>query len=161
MKGETYMIPISRRMDEKRAIEILKGSEYGILSTSSKDNIPYGVAINYFYVEEEKSLYFHTKKVGNKIENIKNNPYVSLFILGKQEVVPDRYITHYESVIVTGKANIILDEEQIREKLVLLCDKFAPKAIERREEVINKYIKSVCIGKINIENITGKKNEDY
>lgn len=35
-----------------------------------------------------------TKKVGTKIDNIKNNPNVSLFILGNQEIVPDRYITH-------------------------------------------------------------------
>ena len=50
------MIPINRRMEELRAIEILKDSEYAVLSTSSKDNIPYGVAINYFYVEEENCL---------------------------------------------------------------------------------------------------------
>lgn len=155
------MIPTKRKMEESKAMEILKTSEYAVLSTSSRDNIPYGVAINYFYVEEENCLYFHTKKVGTKIDNIKNNPNVSLFILKNQEIIPDRYITHYESVIVTGKASIILDEEEIREKLVLLCNKLAPKALERREEVINKYIKAVCIGKINIESITGKKNEDY
>ncbi len=111
------MIPINRRMEELRAIEILKDSEYAVLSTSSKDNIPYGVAINYFYVEEENCLYFHTKKIGTKIDNIKNNPNVSLFILGNQKVIPDRYITHYESVIVTGKASIILDEDEIRKKI--------------------------------------------
>lgn len=33
------MIPINRRMDNERAIQILKKSKYGILSTSSKDNI--------------------------------------------------------------------------------------------------------------------------
>lgn len=145
------MIPINRRMEELRAIEILKDSEYAVLSTSSKDNIPYGVAINYFYVEEENCLYFHTKRVGTKIDNIKNNPNISLFILGNQKVIPDRYITHYESVIVTGKASIILDEDEIRKKLILLCDKLAPNEIKRRKEVIEKYIKAVCIGKINIE----------
>lgn len=155
------MIPINRRMNELRANEILKNSEYAVLSTVSKNSIPYGVAINYFYVEEEKCLYFHTKKVGTKIDNIKNNPNVSLFILGNQKVVPDRYITNYESVIVTGKASILLDEDEIRKKLILLCDKFAPNEIKRREEVIEKYIKAVCICKIDIENVTGKRNEDY
>lgn len=155
------MIPINRRMDKLREIEILKNSEYAVLSTSSKDNIPYGVAINYFYVEEENCLYFHTKKVGTKIDNIKNNPNVSLFILENQKIIPDRYITHYESVVVTGKASIILNEDEIRKKLILLCERFAPSEIKRRDEVIERYIKAVCIVKINIENITGKKNEDY
>ena len=154
-------MPNNRTMDDKRAIEILKNGEYGILSTSSKDNLPYGVAVNYFYVPEENAVYFHSKRNGNKIENIKNNPYISLFLLGKQEVIPDRYITHYESIIVTGKASLILDEEQIKRKLILLCEKFAPKELQRREEVINQYLKAVCIVKISIENITGKKNQDY
>ena len=154
------MIP-SRKMDNERAIEILKNAEYGILSTSSDSNIPYGVAVNYFYVAEENALYFHSKRVGKKIENIKSNPFVSLFVTQNQEVIPDRYITHYESVIVTGKASIIHDETEIIEKLKLLCERFAPKEIQRREEVINKYLKAVCIVKISIENITGKKNQDY
>lgn len=155
------MIPINRRMNNERAIEILKKSKYGILSTSSKDNIPYGVAINYYYDEKENSIFFHTKRVGNKIENIRNNPDVSLFILDNEQVIPDRYITHYESIIVSGKASIILDEKEMRKKLISLCDRLAPKAIERREEVINKYIRAVCIVQINIDKITGKKNEDF
>lgn len=155
------MIPINRRMNEQRAIEILNSSEYAVLSTSSKDGIPYGVAINYYYAKEENCLYFHTKKSGTKMENIKNNPDVSLFILGDQKVIPDRYITHYESVVVTGKACIISAEDEIRDKLLLLCNKFAPDELERREEVIEKYMKSVGIVKIFIENVTGKKNEDY
>lgn len=70
------MIPTKRRMNDERAIEILKNAKYGILSTSSKKNIPYGVAINYFFDEEDNCLYFHTKKVGKKIENLKNNPLI-------------------------------------------------------------------------------------
>lgn len=154
------MIPAHRRMNEERALEILKNNKYGVLSTTSKDNIPYGVAINYFYVEEENCLYFHTKKVGTKIDNIKNNPNISLFILDNEQIIPNRYITHYESIIVTGKASIILDEKTMREKLNILCDRLAPHEA-RREEVINRYINVVGIVKIDIENITGKKNEDY
>lgn len=150
-----------RTMNADRAIEVLKEAEYGVLSTCSKDGNPYGVAINYVYVEEENCLYFHTKKVGTKMENIKQNPNVSLFVVENQEVIPERYITHYESVIVKGKASIILDEEEIREKLLLLCNRLAPNAIERREAVIDEYINTVCIGKISIESISGKKNNDY
>lgn len=148
-------------MEHEKAIEILKNSKYGILSTSSKDNIPYGVAINYFYNEKENAVYFHTKRIGTKINNIKNNSNVSLFILAAEEVIPERYITHYESIIVSGKAYIIIDEKEIREELISLCDKLAPNIVERRQEVIDKYINAVCIVKINIESITGKKNEDY
>ena len=112
------MIPENRKMAYSRAIEIIKENDYGILSTASLDAIPYGCAINYFYIEEDNAIYFHTKRVGTKMENIKNNPKVSLFILDNSEIIPDRYITHYESVIIKGKASIITDEKLMREKLI-------------------------------------------
>lgn len=155
------MIPENRKMEYSRAIEIIKENNCGILSTVSLDAVPYGCAINYFYIEEDNALYFHTKRVGTKMENIKNNPKVSLFILDNSEIIPDRFITHYESVIIKGKASVITDEKLMREKLIQLCDKLAPKQLDRREEVIEKYIKAVCICKIDIEEITGKKNNDY
>lgn len=95
------------------------------------------------------------------MDNIKNNPEVSLFILDNSKIIPDRFITHYESVIVKGKANVITDEKLMREKLIQLCNRLAPNQLDRREEIIEKYIKAVCICKIDIEEITGKKNEDY
>lgn len=155
------MIPEKRKMEYSRAIDIIKKNECGILSTASLEAVPYGCAINYFYIEEDNALYFHTKRVGTKISNIKSNNKVSLFILDNSEIISDRYITHYESVIVSGIASIITDEKIIREKLIQLCNRFAPKDISRREEVIEKYIKAVCICKIDIKEITGKKNEDY
>ncbi len=155
------MIPESRKMEFSRAIEIIKNNNCGILSTSSLDAIPYGCAINYFFIQEDNAIYFHTKRVGTKMDNIKNNPKVSLFILENSKIIPDRFITHYESVIVKGKASVITDEKLMREKLIQLCNKLAPNSIDRREEVIEKYIKAVCICKIDIDEITGKKNEDY
>ena len=82
-------------------------------------------------------------------------------LLENSKIIPYRFITHYESVIVKGKASVITDEKLIKEKLIQLCDKLAPNSLARREEVIEKYIKAVCICKIDIDEITGKKNEDY
>ena len=132
------MIPEKRKMEYSRALEIIKKNDYGILSTASLEAVPDGCAINYFYVEEDNALYFHTKKVGIKMDNIKNNDKVSLFILDNSEIIPDRYITHYESVIINGKASVITDEKLIREKLIQLCDRLAPEHITRREEVIER-----------------------
>lgn len=154
-------MPEKRKMEYSRAIEIIKKNDYGILSTASLESVPYGCAINYFYIEKDNALYFHTKKVGTKMNNIKENDKVSLFILDNSKIVQDRFITHYESVIIKGRASIVTDEKIIREKLIQLCDRFAPEHFLRRQEVIEKYIKAVCICRINIEEITGKKNEDY
>ena len=37
---------------------ILNSSEWGVLSTSN-DNFPYGVPVNYVYIEEDNALYIH------------------------------------------------------------------------------------------------------
>ena len=155
------MIPEKRKMEYSRALEIIKKNDCAILSTASLEAVPFGCAINYFYVEEDNALYFHTKRLGTKMDNIKKNDKVSLFILDNHEIIPDRYITHYESVIIKGRASVITDEKLMREKLIQLCDRLAPEHITRREEVIERYIKAVCICKIDIEEITGKKNNEY
>lgn len=57
------MIPKKRRMEYSRAIEIIKKNEYGVLSTSSLESVPYGCAINYFYIEDEKLSILGEQKI--------------------------------------------------------------------------------------------------
>lgn len=65
------MIPSRRKMDYSRALEIISKNNCAVLSTVSKDLEPYGCVVNYFYIENENAIYFHSKKLGKKISNIK------------------------------------------------------------------------------------------
>lgn len=40
-----------RMLNQEETIDILNKSEYGVLSTVGKDNAPYGVPVNFAYVD--------------------------------------------------------------------------------------------------------------
>ncbi len=92
-----------RHMSDEDAVQVVLNGKYGVLSTASKDAEPYGVAVNYVYVPGDNALYFHCQLKGRKISNMRENDRVSLFVIGREEIVPERFITHYESAIVTGR----------------------------------------------------------
>ncbi len=57
-----------RAITEKEAIALLKMAEYGVLSTGSKDGLPYGVPLNFCLIDF--CIYFHSAMEGHKIDNI-------------------------------------------------------------------------------------------
>ncbi|WP_312642592.1 pyridoxamine 5'-phosphate oxidase family protein [Hydrogenoanaerobacterium sp.] len=150
----------SRRMPREDAVEILKNGKYGVLSTSSEDGMPYGVPINYFYIEEENAIYFHCALKGRKTDNIQANNRVAFVVIGQEAVVEERFTTHYESVMVSGIATFVTDLAEKEKKLNQLCDALTPSAVARRAEVIQKYLPAVAIVKLEICELTGKRNKD-
>lgn len=154
------MIIAKRKMPIEQAYEILKSSSYGVLSVASKDGIPYGVPLNYFYVEEDNALYFHGLFMGRKTDYIKENNKASFVVIGMEQIMPEKFVTHYDSVMVEGTISIIYDEEEKIRKIIQLCDIFAPGMPEKRDEIIAKEIKACVIMKLDIKEVVGKKNRD-
>ena len=68
-----------REIGMEHAIELLSNCEYGVLSTVGKDGQPYGVPLSYAY--KDNRIYFHCALNGHKIENMENNPQVSLSLI--------------------------------------------------------------------------------
>ncbi|MGI6161609.1 MAG: pyridoxamine 5'-phosphate oxidase family protein [Christensenellales bacterium] len=149
-----------RIVSKKEAMDILEKAEYGCLSMVTPDGHAYGVAVNHCYLREENIIYFHCAVSGLKIDCLKANPNVSFFAVSQHKVVPERFITHYESALAFGKARIIIDSKEIVKRLKGICDKFAPHVLERRGQVIAKHIDEVVIVEIGVESITGKRNSD-
>lgn len=150
----------NRSISDAEALEILKAGRVGVLSTVSADGAPYGVPVNYCYSERDNRIFFHCAKAGRKLDNIKADGRVSFVVVGQAEVVPERYITHYESVVVSGRAYLVEDGGDKRARLIELCERFAPEALARREEVIDRFLPAVAICEITIDSLTGKRNND-
>lgn len=148
-----------RRMSLEDARRVLREGEYGVLSTAGADGRPYGVPVNYVYDEERQALYFHCARVGRKLDNLRANPQVSLVVVGCARVVPERFITHYDSVVVEGTAHELQDDGERRAALLMICQRFSP-GVARRDEVIERYWKAVNLVRVDIESITGKRNRD-
>jgi len=142
-----------RLITDTEAFSILEKGEYGVLSTVSADNEPYGVPLNYCFMNE--CIYFHCAVDGRKVNNINNNPRVSFCVVGKTEVLPDKFATNYESCIVQGLAAEISGEEK-QSALEGLIHKYSADFVAEGVKYIEKLIDKTRVFKISIESISGK-----
>jgi len=142
-----------RLITNTEALSILENGEYGILSTASSNNEPYGVPINYCLIGE--CIYFHCALEGRKIDNINSNPKVSFCVIGKTELLPDKFGTKYESCIVQGVASESLgDEKQLA--LEGLIHKYSEDFVSEGLKYIEKLKDKARVFRIRIESISGK-----
>jgi hypothetical protein len=71
-------------------------------------------------------------------------------------LLPDRFDTEYDSVIIYGKAYEIIEEQEKRCALMLLLEKYSKDYREQGIAYIARAINTVTVLKIQIEYITGK-----
>jgi uncharacterized protein len=153
---ETKIRRTDRAISESEAKGILEKGEFGILSTASLDGQPYGVPINYCYTGNV--IYFHCAIEGHKLENLKKNNRVSFCVVGKTEVLPEKFATRYESAIVFGKAYELADDEKFN-GLMEIVKKYSPGFLEEGLQYTQNAIHKARAYKIVIESITGKSRK--
>jgi nitroimidazol reductase NimA-like FMN-containing flavoprotein (pyridoxamine 5'-phosphate oxidase superfamily) len=124
-----------------------------VLSTVSVDGQPYGVPVSYSYNGDV--IYFHCAVEGHKLENLSGNNKVSFCVVGKTRVLPGKFATNYESVIVFGKAFEVTEDEKHRGLLELL-KKYSPGFIDKGLRYIEGDGGKARVYKIVIEAMTGK-----
>ncbi|WMJ76201.1 MULTISPECIES: pyridoxamine 5'-phosphate oxidase family protein [unclassified Sedimentibacter] len=142
-----------KQMSAEESIEILKRGEVGILSTICENGYPYGVPLNYVYLNN--SIYFHCAKDGQKLSNIKNSSKVSFCVYHDVELLPEKFDTNYKSVILFGKASEACEEEKYN-ALVELIKKYSGDYLDKGLEYIDKAKNSAKVYKISIDHVTGK-----
>lgn len=141
-----------RKVDTGEALKFLFDGEYGVLSLCN-DNKPYGIPINYCVMDN--NIYFHCATEGKKIKCISKNQNASFCVVKSAKILPDKFATSYESVIVFGKINEVYGEHK-REALVGLIKKYSLNFFESGIEYIEKLIDKTRVFKLSIENISGK-----
>ncbi|MDD2310269.1 MAG: pyridoxamine 5'-phosphate oxidase family protein [Desulfuromonadaceae bacterium] len=142
-----------RGITEEEARELLERGEYGILSTCDADGQPYGIPLSYCVIDD--AIYFHCAVEGHKLENITANNRVSFCVVGKTEVLPDKFTTRYESVVVSGRATEVYDTEK-QQGMEGLLPKYSAGFVEKGITYINADWGQTRVFKINIETICGK-----
>jgi len=145
-----------RAISESEAKGILEKGEFGILSTASLDGQPYGVPMSYSYTGNV--IYFHCAIEGHKVENLRKNNRVSFCVVGKTEVLPEKFSTRYESAIVFGKAFELTDDEK-HKGLLEIVKKYSPGFIKEGLQYIENAVHKARVYKIVIESISGKSRK--
>lgn len=150
----------NRTMSQEDAYKILGNGTYGVLSMSSKDGIPYGIPVNYFYVPEENAIFFHCFIKGRKLDYLTENNRVSFTVVGSEKIIQERLITHYDSVVLSGTASLITENEEKTRRLEQLCRILTPAMFGKTDAVIKQHLPAVTIVRIDILELTGKRNRD-
>ena len=126
-----------------------------------EDNVPYLVTLSHGYDPIEHRIYFHCASEGKKIDILKKNN-----IVWGQALIDEGYIQGscdhlYATTQFKGKVTFIEDFEEKKAALQNLIKKLdsKPKQVEE-EQLTEKSINRVAIGKIDIEYMSGKKAED-
>jgi nitroimidazol reductase NimA-like FMN-containing flavoprotein (pyridoxamine 5'-phosphate oxidase superfamily) len=152
---ELWMRRKEKALQDDHIEQILRAGEYGIMSTVDGSGQPYGVPLNYLYMSG--SIYFHCALEGHKLKNIDACTKVSFCVVGRTNVVPEKFSTDFESVIVFGKACVV-DGEERYSALLGLVKKYSPDFVSAGKAYIAKLDSRTKVVKIEIESVTGKAN---
>ena len=142
-----------RAITPEEARALLREADYGVLSTSSANGRPYGVPLNFCVIDG--NIYFHSALEGRKIDNINRNNAVSFCVVGETEILPDKFATKYESVIVSGEVEEVFDLEK-HKALEGLLDKYSPDFIEQGKRYIEAMREKTRVFKIIVKTLSGK-----
>lgn len=142
-----------RGVTEAEARELLGRGEYGILSTCGPDGQPYGIPLSYCVIDND--VYFHCAVSGHKLDNIATDSRVSFCVTGETEVLPDKFATRYESVVITGRATEVFDKEK-QQGLEGLLPKYSESYQEEGLDYIAAAGGKTRVFKISIDDICGK-----
>ncbi len=142
-----------KKMDKEKIEEILIKGEYGTLACLGDDGFPYAVPLNYHY--EDNAIYFHSALNGHKIDAILNEPKVSFSIVNSYKLLPEELNTHFESVIIFGKASIVKNEEK-RNILYNLGMKYSFDFEKVVNDAVKGQFRTTALVKIQIDHKEGK-----
>ena len=141
-------------MPEEEAKNILAKADFGTLACMGENGYPYSVPLNYAY--DNGKLYFHSAKEGHKLDNISFDSKVCFSTVGYYKVLPEKFDTEYDSVILFGKASRITDEAEKKRALMLLIEKYSSGYLAEGIEYIQKGASAASVYRIDIEHMTGK-----
>ncbi|MDD4844945.1 MAG: pyridoxamine 5'-phosphate oxidase family protein [Anaerotignum sp.] len=137
--------------------ELLQRAECGRLGTIREDGYPYVIAMHFVYYNG--NIYMHGLPKGLKVDNVNSNPKACFEVdelLGLQpgdKVACDTEAI-YNSVVLTGTAQILHDIEYKREVLNRLVEKYTPQ-FTGKELPVN-MVKGTAVIKLQVSECTGK-----
>lgn len=151
------MFEAMRRQDRELTAEetdaILKNSEHGVLAVVGRNGYPHPVPVNYVYYDG--AIWIHSALEGAKLEDIRSDNRVSFCVVGRTELLPEKFSTKYESAIVYGQAEEVSCEER-RRPLMALIEKYSPGFLAEGMAYIERAMAKTCVLRIAVERKTGK-----
>ena len=134
--------------------EVLKKARRGVLSINDEE-YPYSIPINFYYDDNKEAIYFHSSRIGTKVDLLNKDNKVCFVAIGKEIIKDLSWAPYVESVVAFGRCNLIKDMDETLQALKKFAMKYYP-----TEEMVDEEIKVGSIGvtmyKIEIEHKSGK-----
>ncbi|HUU04725.1 MAG TPA: pyridoxamine 5'-phosphate oxidase family protein [Patescibacteria group bacterium] len=138
---------------------ILAKTQY-VTVAMCRDNEPYLVTLSHGYDEERNAIYFHCACEGKKIEILKANDRVWGQALVDRGYVQGKCDHLFSSVQFSGRARFVEDTEEKRHALAVMIRRLEQEPDKvMAAQVTDTAIAKVCIGRIDIEFLSGKRSE--
>ena len=143
-----------KAISREETMEVLNSAEYGVLSTISGDNTPYGTPMNFVYVDG--AIYFHCALEGHRIENIKGNSSACLNVVDSVVLMPEKFNTQYRSVTVFGRVQIVEHKEEKKKGIDAIAQKLSPDYAKEGMAYIESAFDKMHVLRMDIDKMTGK-----
>ena len=148
---------LNRKTTYARAREILDQADYGVLSTTCEDGLPYGIPLS--FALSGNSIYFHAAVEGQKLDNLAHDSRVCLTAVCRAETHPAAFTVAYQSAMAFGTARIVYGEDERRAGLRLLCRKYCPELPAAKiDAYLEAAITHTLVLRMDVEYISGKEN---
>jgi len=141
-------------LPEAEAVAMLESCTSGVLALHGDDDYPYAVPLSYAY--EDGRLYFHAATKGHKLDAVERSAKVSFCVIAADDIVPEKFTTHFRSAVAFGKARVVTDDVEKRHGLMLLAEKYSPDYVDAAGAEIDGDWKKVAVIALDIEHLTGK-----
>lgn len=148
-------------LTKEKMDKLLSSTATGSLATLNNDGSPYVIPVHFLYYND--AIYIHGLPKGQKIDNIKADPRISMTVYEMDSILldpnekPCDTNTKYESVVVSGKAILVDDLEHKKEVLVGIVKKYTPHLAQK--ELPDNMVKGTAVIKIEMQALTGKYYE--
>ncbi len=145
---------------EEEMIAILETSKY-ITIAMCQDNIPYLVTLSHGYDREGNCIFFHCAREGKKVDILTENSNIwgqAIIDHGYAEGACDHL---YATTQFKGKVSFIEDMKEKEHALRIMINSLEPHPeLVLEEQITEKSVQRVHIGRIDIEFMSGKKSKE-
>lgn len=142
-----------QQLSSEECKEILKQELRGVLAVNGDNGYPYALPINFYFDEADGKIYFHSGKVGHKLDAISADDKVSFCVYDKGYHKDGHWSLNIKSVIIFGRIHIINDWS---DALMVEFSKKFTSDVEYINEEIKKFRSNTALLCLEIENMTGK-----
>ena len=139
--------------------ELLRRARRGVLAVYGEEGYPYAIPLNYLYDEAEGKVFFHSARVGHKVDAIARCDKVCFTVFGNETVKEEEWAPFLQSVVLFGRCRAVEDEGKGLELLKRFAMKFYPNEALADEE-ISAAGKAARMYEIEIEHLSGKEVQE-